>query len=80
MIIILCVQCMCMYVAICVITGVKDSVQLNNNYNTSRNQPIVIGVGETLNFTASSIYNRKNISFMYVSICIHTYVLIRMCT
>ena len=58
------------------ITGVKDSVQLNNNYNTSRNQPIVIGVGETVNFTASSIYSRKNISFMYVSIYMHvrTYV------
>ena len=66
------------YVAMCMITGVKDSVQLNNNYNASRSQPIVIGVGETVNFTAFSIYNRNNISFMYVCKHMHTYVLIHM--
>ena len=42
----------------------KDSVQLNNSYNASRNTPIVIGVGESVKFTASSIYSRNSVSFM----------------
>ena len=42
-------------------TDVKDAVQLHNNYNVSY---IVIGVGETVKFTASSIYNRKSVTFM----------------
>ena len=55
-----------------VIIGVKDSVQLNNSKNASRNEPIVIGVGETVSFTASSIYSKTTISYMYVSI-LHTH-------
>ena len=69
--------CISLCVYTYVITGVKDSVQLNNNKNASRNEPIVIGVGDTVSFTASSIYSKTTISYMYVSmltyVCIHAY-------
>ena len=70
--------CISLCVYMYLITGVKDSVQLNNSKNASRNEPIVIGVGETVSFTASSIYSKTTISYMYVSIlrtytCIHAY-------
>ena len=64
--------CISLCVYMYLITGVKDSVQLNNSKNASRNEPIVIGVGETVSFTASSIYSKTTISYMYVSI-LHTH-------